>query len=642
MLVTDIHLQEVKMLKFKRVSAKNYLSIGEVSIDLDNRGLVLIEGINDTNETFQSNGSGKSTLLSTVTYALYGTTPSGLKADAVINRQVKKNMSVILEFEKDGIPYRIERYRKHSKFKNTTKLFQGDTDLTQKSVADTDKKILDIFGIDYLTYANSIMYGQGNVEIFATATDKGKKQILENLADIGVYRYAQDVAKEKEKEANALVEELGRQHMTKVAEIETLKQVYSSALEQYANTERMIVARKQEYEEARLKYTEAEDMLTQMEQEVTPKIEQLTKELEACAVPEDSFAISEELREQQANLFKLNQAKTTTQQAINKAQVDLSNTEQATNCQLCGAPLDAEHRQKEMLRLQQEIQEKQAFITQLDSAIVAYSDLEQKAKEKQARVQQEVNEVVTKQRNIQSAINELNNRLRTAENAVALTRNNVTNLSGAIAHLEGIPKPEYDTEAEARIKAEMEDIAKRKELAEQEARQYHILAVEVFSNKGIRSEVLDLVTPFLNERANHYLSTLSGSDIEIRFSTQTENADGSLKDKFDLEVVNGSGGDTYQANSEGEKKRIDLAISFAIQDLVQSKANIAVNLGLYDECFDGLDSIGCENVIKILKERQKNISSIFVITHNDNLKPLFENVVTMQKTEGNSFLIENK
>ncbi|MCC9083600.1 hypothetical protein LOS22_14255 [Enterococcus faecium] len=43
------------------------------------------------------------------------------------------------------------------------------------------------------------MYGQGNVEIFATATDKGKKQILENLADIGVYRYAQDVAKEKKK-----------------------------------------------------------------------------------------------------------------------------------------------------------------------------------------------------------------------------------------------------------------------------------------------------------------------------------------------------------------------------------------------------------------------------------------------------------
>lgn len=67
-----------------------------------------------------------------------------------------------------------------------------------------------------------------------------------------------------------------------------------------------------------------------------------------------------------------------------------------------------------------------------------------------------------------------------------------------------------------------------------------------------------------------------------------------------------------------------------------------MNLGLYDECFDGLDSIGCENVIKILKERQKNISSIFVITHNDNLKPLFENVVTMQKTEGNSFLVEKK
>lgn len=64
-----------------------------------------------------------------------------------------------------------------------------------------------------------------------------------------------------------------------------------------------------------------------------------------------------------------------------------------------------------------------------------------------------------------------------------------------------------------------------------------------------------------------------------------------------------------------------------------------MNLGLYDECFDGLDSIGCENVIKILKERQKDVSSIFVITHSENLKALFENVITMKKENGSSFLV---
>jgi hypothetical protein len=35
-------------------------------------------------------------------------------------------------------------------------------------------------------------------------------------------------------------------------------------------------------------------------------------------------------------------------------------------------------------------------------------------------------------------------------------------------------------------------------------------------------------------------------------------------------------------------------------------------LVLYDECFDGLDTIGCENVVKLLKDRLKTVSTIFV------------------------------
>lgn len=630
------------MLKFKHVSATNYLSISNISIELDNQGLVLIEGINDTNETFQSNGSGKSTLLSTVTYALYGVTPGGLKADAVINKQAKKDMSVVLEFEKDNSLYRIERYRKHSKFKNTTKLFQDGIDLTQKSVADTDKKILDIFGIDYITYANSIMYGQGNIEIFATATDKGKKQILENLADIGVYRYAQDIAKEKEKELSSLLVELNREHSLKENKIESLKQAYTSALNQYTNTENLITSRKLEYVSAEAKYREAQETLVEVKKEVEPEIDKLKQKLASLLAPKKDLELELELRKQKENLMKLNMATATTKQDIENRRVSLIGLEKATNCQLCGAPLDASHRQKEIARLQQEIKEKQEYLVKLESAVSIYSNIEQEVETKYKESQKLFTETLTEQGSIQECINRLKEKLYGAESARSLAENNLNNIDSSIKHLEQIPKPVYDEEAENRIKYEIEELLKQKQQVESDIHQYHLVAKEVFSDKGIRSEVLDLITPFLNERANHYLSILSGSDIEIRFSTQTENADGSLKDKFDLEVVNGSGGNTYQANSEGEKKRIDLAISFAIQDLVQSKANIAVNLGLYDECFDGLDAIGCENVIKILKERQKTISSIFVITHSENLKPLFEKSITVRKVEGSSSIVERK
>lgn len=634
--------QEVEMLKFKKVYAENYMSISNVELELDNQGLVLIEGINDTNETFQSNGSGKSTLLSTVTYALYGTTPSGLKADAVINKEAKKNLSVILEFEKDGVPYRIERYRKHKTHKNQVLFFQGENDLTQKSVADTDSKILDVFGIDYLTYANSIMYGQGNVEIFATATDKGKKQILENLADIGVYRYAQDVAKERANSAQALVDEYTRQKTAKEYEKEGLVSAYQSALTQYENTATLLAQRETDLNSLEEAIIQSKQALEERTNEVTPRMNELREQLAQLDSPADAQTVDKEVDEQYSNVTRLEQAKQQNMNAIASLNQDLESIKSNTNCHLCGALLSPEHREQEIARINGEIIEKNTFIEKLDSALAVYVPLLEDARARQATMRNTIQEHTNVYRTLTSELNQYQSELDSLANNFNTAVYQQSSAQDVINQLRAIPKPLYDTHAESVINTEIEAIEKQIEEAQEDVRQYKVIAQEVFSNKGIRSEVLDLVTPFLNERANHYLGTLSGSDIEINFSTQTEKADGTLSDKFDLEVINGSGGNTYQANSEGEKKRIDLAISFAIQDLVQSKANIAVNLGLYDECFDGLDAIGCENVIKILKERQKSISSIFVITHSENLKPLFENVVTIKKVLGSSVLAESE
>ena len=163
--------------------------------------------------------------------------------------------------------------------------------------------------------------------------------------------------------------------------------------------------------------------------------------------------------------------------------------------------------------------------------------------------------------------------------------------------------------------------------------------MKAFSNKGIRSVVLDFVTPFLNKQANKYLQILSSSDIELEFKTQVKDSKGELKDKFDIIVTNKNGGETYKSNSAGEQKRIDLAISFAIQDLIMEKNDMSTNIALYDECFDGLDIIGCENVITLLKDRLKTVGTIFVITHNENLKPLFEKSIKVVKENGVSKII---
>lgn len=162
--------------------------------------------------------------------------------------------------------------------------------------------------------------------------------------------------------------------------------------------------------------------------------------------------------------------------------------------------------------------------------------------------------------------------------------------------------------------------------------------VKGFGNTGIKSVLLDSVVPFLNTRANYYLTKLSGSTIQVLFNTQTELVSGEKRDKFSVEVINANGDNDYSGNSNGEKRRIDIAINMALQDLVASRSNKNIDLIVYDEVYEGLDSVGCESVIELLEEKARQVGTIFVITHNDNLKQLFSQSLTVTKSDGRTVI----
>ena len=95
------------MIKIKNVSARNFLSIGNVtqSVNLDRSDLTLILGENldlGGDDSGARNGTGKSAPLNVVSYALYGSALTNIEKDNLINRTNDKNMLVTVEFEKDG------------------------------------------------------------------------------------------------------------------------------------------------------------------------------------------------------------------------------------------------------------------------------------------------------------------------------------------------------------------------------------------------------------------------------------------------------------------------------------------------------------------------------------------------------------
>lgn len=634
------------MVKFKYVKMNNFMAIKEAELELDNQGLILIEGVNKTNDSFDSNGSSKSTLVSSITYALYGKTEKGLKADDVVNKYEKKNTSVILSFNIGEDNYRVERYRKHKEFKNKVKLFCNDKEITGSTNDVTDKQIQDLFGIDFNTYVNAIIYGQGDIPMFSQATDKGKKEILESITKVEVYKKAQDVAKEKVKEVEEQqnkeqqeIEKLGYQKELKQEQFDKEVSKYNQVMEQKKQEEETFKQRQEEYNN---KVKELDEQINTLKQNI-PEIEntEFIFSDNYNKAKEGIELIKNNINDKLMPVWNQEElSERVVDQEIKSIQSKINQLDTNDHCPVCGSPIDNSHKVKEKENMETQISQEQEKLKQ-------HKENKQKIEDKKRELETKINQLeqMMKEEDLQKQ-----NHDREIQKQYQQQQEVYNNISQLENSKSGLQKPTLNDYSyiekpdEKLYKKEQNDIDKAidkhkdKVVQLETKKNKYSNAVDAFGNKGIRSVVLDFITPFLNERANEYLQTLSGSDIEIEFQTQVKNSKGELKDKFDVIVKNSNGGESYKANSAGEQKRIDLSISFAIQDLIMSKDDISTNIALYDECFDGLDTIGCENVVKLLKDRLKTVSTIFVITHSESLKPLFENVITMVKEDGVSRL----
>lgn len=634
------------MVKFKYVKMNNFMAIKEAELELDNQGLILIEGVNKTNDSFDSNGSSKSTLVSSITYALYGKTEKGLKADDVVNKYEKKNTSVILSFNIGEDNYRVERYRKHKEFKNKVKLFCNDKEITGSTNDVTDKQIQYLFGIDFNTYVNAIIYGQGDIPMFSQATDKGKKEILESITKVEVYKKAQDVAKEKVKEVEEQqnkeqqeIEKLGYQKELKQEQFDKEVSKYNQVMEQKKQEEETFKQRQEEYNN---KVKELDEQINTLKQNI-PEIEntEFIFSDNYNKAKEGIELIKNNINDKLMPVWNQEElSERVVDQEIRSIQSKINQLDTNDHCPVCGSPIDNSHKVKEKENMETQISQEQEKLKQ-------HKENKQKIEDKKRELETKINQLeqMMKEEDLQKQ-----NHDREIQKQYQQQQEVYNNISQLENSKSGLQKPTLNDYSyiekpdEKLYKKEQNDIDKAidkhkdKVVQLETKKNKYSNAVDAFGNKGIRSVVLDFITPFLNERANEYLQTLSGSDIEIEFQTQVKNSKGELKDKFDVIVKNSNGGESYKANSAGEQKRIDLSISFAIQDLIMSKDDISTNIALYDECFDGLDTIGCENVVKLLKDRLKTVSTIFVITHSESLKPLFENVITMVKEDGVSRL----
>ena len=140
---------------------------------------------------------------------------------------------------------------------------------------------------------------------------------------------------------------------------------------------------------------------------------------------------------------------------------------------------------------------------------------------------------------------------------------------------------------------------------------------------GIKSKIIKQYIPIINKLVNKYLTAM---DFFVNFTLDEEFKE-SIKSRHRDDF-------SYDNFSEGEKKRIDLALLFTWRSVAKLKNSVHTNLLIFDEVFDGsLDINGTEEFMKLIYMMAED-TNIFVITHKtDQMVDKFRHTIRFAKVK---------
>lgn len=642
---------------FGKLFINNFLVIGDAEVDLHNCGLTLIEGRNEDDESANSNGAGKSSLVDALCWCLYGVTGRGVSGDAVINKKAKKECVVGVEVWTEGLNcYYIERGRKSKRLGNNLivqhVIVDGNDvgsgcELTKTTVADTQALVNDLLGCSYEIFTSSIYAVQEKMPDLPALTDKALKTLIEEAAGIDKLQRASEIAHVKYQDCVRLTTETQGKIENLTSELSNNKKLLDDVVYERethirnATLERAQQLRYKDLLESELKKTsalpvEAVEAIEKKKAEIQAKIDEYSF-IEAKGAEKQRLAMSaqshcvmtkKEIEKEKEKIADLNKE-------INNLEAKIG-----THCSECGKVYQAEDLETAKKAIETQIANKtKEVLKQIDDFKNQVAEAKVLAKDAE-----DFKKSVPSVTKLMSAMNELNDRLKKNQDVqfqIDTQKRELQNLKKTIEATEEVTV-KGETPYNKTIKTLEKSIAKlekdkkeRESEHEKYAEQQKIAEVvdELYSRKGIRAHILDTVTPFLNERTAFYLNTLSDGEITATWQTLTKTAKGDFKEKFSIDVQSVKGANCFAGLSGGEKRKVRVATSMALQDLVASRAKKPIDLYIADEVDHALDASGLERMMSILEEKAKQFGTALVISHN-SLRDWIDNSIVVTKRDG--------
>jgi|TARA_B100000470_G_C19787614_1_gene390644 DNA repair exonuclease SbcCD ATPase subunit len=180
------------MILFKELTYKNFLSTGNnpIIIDLNKSRSTLVVG---------TNGTGKSTILDAISFALFNKPHRNVKKGGLVNSVNGKGCVVTIEFDTAGHTWKIIRGIKPNKFE----VYQDGNMIDQQTNVRDYQKFLEqnILKLNHKSFHQIVVLGSSSFIPFMQLKAWDRRDVIEDLLDIGVFSKMKTVLKTRNAQA---------------------------------------------------------------------------------------------------------------------------------------------------------------------------------------------------------------------------------------------------------------------------------------------------------------------------------------------------------------------------------------------------------------------------------------------------------
>jgi DNA repair exonuclease SbcCD ATPase subunit len=528
-----------------------------------------------------NSGEGKSTIIDAISFGLYGKSYRNIKKGQIINSINKKKLVVEIYFNE----YKVVRGISPVIFE----IYKNDELVEQTADVRSYQEYLEkeILKMSFKTFIQTVVLGSAAFTPFMQMSPAHRREVIEDVLDIHIFSKMSALAKSRFDYYKKDIADLQYKISVLSESIKTFQDVIDSE-KVLSDEEIKSIASKRE--EKKIEYKNTFEKIKSKKAELTKLSE------------ENSFSFTKnEISEAIRSYYGKIKAIETEISIYNKEKAFLADN---NNCSMCKQKISHEHKEVSNKEINQNLE---SLNSKLEKMNERYSTLQESEKR------------ITSYLNTKS---DIETEISISENLLSVVEKSIIELNTRIKELKA-KRESSDTNLNEQKLAEFKTKITKHNNELEKLQKLHKTTkncIDILKDSGIKTVVISKYIPIFNQLINKYLEKM---DMFVLFELDSEFNE-TIKSRFRDSF-------SYFSFSEGEKKRIDLAILLAFRDITKLKNSTASNTLIIDELMDGLDSTNVDNVEAILNEFHD--TNIMIISHNEDIKnrELFSQVITAKK-----------